>query len=97
MDTTSDPAVPCYVAVDNCSDSVGVFNATIESCCVTNNALSYYNLYPANGATASCQHCPGMSTYITICTVTISSCLIYTRIATIIVKLCAIIAGEFGN
>ena len=61
VDTTSDPAVPCYVAVDNCSDSVGVFNATIENCCVTHNALSYYNLYPADGTPASCQQCPGMT------------------------------------
>lgn len=59
MDTTSNPTVPCYVAVTDCNDSVGVFMATIQNCCATHNALSYYDPYPANGTSASCLPCPG--------------------------------------
>ena len=82
VDATSDlgfnPAIPCYVAVDNCSDSVGVFNATIQDCCAFHNALSYYDLYPGNGTPASCQHCPGMTAPVVIVSYPLSTTVCYT-------------------
>ena len=56
----TDPHVPCYTGVDDCSDNVTVFTATIYNCCVTHNAMSYYNMYPTNGTAVSCLPCPGM-------------------------------------
>ena len=60
VDATTDPHVPCYTGVDDCSDNVTVFTATIYNCCITHNALSYYNMYPTNGTAVSCLLCPGM-------------------------------------
>ena len=60
MDATTDPEVPCYLIADDCNSAMGMIMATIENCCANHNALSYYDLYPTNGTTASCIKCPGI-------------------------------------